>query len=117
MFLVIPDEQDFKAPKRPFRRMDYKDAIQYLKDHDIRKEDGSFYEFGDDIPEAPERRMTDEINEPILLIRFPAEIKAFYMPRCKDDNRVTESVKLLYFLSSLSLTRFLVEIKMISPNW
>ena len=39
--------QDFKPPKRPFRRMDYKDAIAYLKEHNITKDDGSFYEFGD----------------------------------------------------------------------
>ena len=51
------------VPKKPFRRMDYSEAIQYLKDHNITKEDGSFYEFGEDIPELPERKMTDEINE------------------------------------------------------
>ena len=39
--------QDFKAPKRPFKRMEYKDAITYLKEHDIRKDDGTFYEFGE----------------------------------------------------------------------
>jgi len=86
---------DFKPPKRPFRRMAYTDAITYLKENNITKDDGSFYEFGDDIPEAPERKMTDKINEPILLCKFPAEIKSFYMPRCADDRRLTESVDLL----------------------
>ncbi|CAJ0744984.1 22220_t:CDS:10 [Entrophospora sp. SA101] len=86
---------DFQPPKRPFLRLDYKDAIKYLKENDIKKEDGSFYEFGEDIPEAPERAMTDKINQPIFLHRFPAEIKSFYMSRCSDDRRVTESVDVL----------------------
>ncbi|CAG8792729.1 10699_t:CDS:2, partial [Acaulospora morrowiae] len=63
--------------------------------HDIKKEDGTFYEFGEDIPESPERTMTDQINRPIFLCRFPAEIKSFYMKRCEDDRRVTESVDVL----------------------
>ncbi|XP_071845953.1 asparagine--tRNA ligase, cytoplasmic-like [Apostichopus japonicus] len=86
---------DFKPPKRPFKRMDYSDAIVYLKEQDIRKEDGTFYEFGEDIPEMPERKMTDQINEPIFLCRFPAEVKSFYMSRCPEDKRITESVDLL----------------------
>lgn len=86
---------EFLPPKRPFKRMNYTDAIEWLKANNVTKDDGTFYEFGDDIPEAPERKMTDAINEPILLCRFPAEIKSFYMPRCKEDNRLTESVDLL----------------------
>jgi len=39
--------QNFQPPKRPFRRMDYKDAIEYLRANNIKKEDDSFYEFGD----------------------------------------------------------------------
>lgn len=93
--IVYELNPDFKPPKRPFKRMMYTEALEYLKAHGITKDDGSFYEFGDDIPEAPERKMTDQINEPIFLCKFPAEIKSFYMQRCKDDPRVTESVDLL----------------------
>lgn len=86
---------DFKAPKRPFRRMDYAEAIEWLKANNVTKDDGSFYEFGEDIPEAPERKMTDAINEPIMLCRFPAGIKAFYMSRCPENELLTESVDVL----------------------
>jgi len=86
---------DFKPPKRPFKRMEYKEGIEWLKKNNVTKDDGTFYEFGEDIPEAPERKMTDAINEPILFCKFPAEIKSFYMPRCQDDNRLTESVDVL----------------------
>eukprot|EP00479_Gromia_sphaerica_P014840 TRINITY_DN912_c0_g1_i1.p1 TRINITY_DN912_c0_g1~~TRINITY_DN912_c0_g1_i1.p1 ORF type:complete len:144 (+),score=25.44 TRINITY_DN912_c0_g1_i1:204-635(+) len=53
------------------------------------------FEDGDDIPEGPERKMTDMINEPILLCRFHCDIKSFYMSRCKEDELLTESVDLL----------------------
>lgn len=39
--------QDFKPPKRPFKRMNYSDAIIWLKEHDIKKDDGTYYEFGE----------------------------------------------------------------------
>jgi len=85
----------FQPPKKPFKRMEYSDAVKYLKEHNITKDDGTFYEFGEDIPEKPERAMTDQINEPILLCKFPCEIKSFYMERCPEDRRLTESVDLL----------------------
>lgn len=93
--IVYELNPEFKAPKKPFRRMNYSEAIKYLKEHNITKEDGSYYEFGEDIPEMPERKMTDEINEPIMLCRFPADIKSFYMARCADDPTLTESVDVL----------------------
>ncbi|XP_039291691.1 LOW QUALITY PROTEIN: asparagine--tRNA ligase, cytoplasmic [Nilaparvata lugens] len=86
---------DFKVPEKPFMRMNYSDAIKYLRENDITKEDGTFYEFGEDIPEMPERKMTDKINKPIMLCRFPAEIKSFYMQKCPEDARLTESVDVL----------------------
>ncbi len=45
--LVLELNPGFKVPKKPFRRMNYSDAIIYLKENGITKEDGSFYEFGE----------------------------------------------------------------------
>lgn len=86
---------DFKPPKRPFKRMTYEQAIEWLKNDGYKKEDGTMYEFGEDIPEMPERRMTDAIGEPILLTGFPAHVKAFYMQKDPKDPRVAEAVDLL----------------------
>lgn len=86
---------EFKMPERPFMRMKYADAIDWLREHDIPNEEGQPHRFGDDIAEAAERRMTDIINKPIFLTHFPVEIKSFYMQKDQEDPRVTESVDVL----------------------
>lgn len=94
-YMIKELNPDFKQPQKPFRRMPYVEAIQWLKDNDYKKEDGTHYEIGEDIPEAPERFMTDKIGETIMLHSFPAHIKAFYMQKCKDNREFTESVDIL----------------------
>jgi asparaginyl-tRNA synthetase len=93
--LIHELNKDFKKPERPFKRMKYADAIEWLVEHDIKNEEGEPHKFGDDIAEAAERKMTDIINRPIFLTHFPAEIKAFYMQKDPTDVRVTESVDCL----------------------
>ncbi|EFA81274.1 asparagine-tRNA ligase [Heterostelium album PN500] len=95
--LLLSVNPNAKVPKRPFKRMDYADGIKYVREHNIYKDEATktHFEFGDDIPEAAERKMNDQIGEPIFFCRFPAEMKAFYMARCPEDNTLTESTDLL----------------------
>lgn len=88
---------DFVPPKRPFLRMNYSDAIKWLNDNNVYKDEETkeHFQMGDDIPEMPERKMTDTIGQPIFLCRFPAHQKPFYMARCAEDKELTESVDLL----------------------
>ncbi|KAG8531572.1 uncharacterized protein KY384_003202 [Bacidia gigantensis] len=93
--MVYELNPSFQVPERPFKRMTYAEAIVWLRKNEILNENGQPHEFGDDIAEAAERRMTDIINRPIFLTHFPVEIKAFYMKKDSQDLRVTESADVL----------------------
>lgn len=87
---------NFQIPQKPFKRMTYEDAIAWLAAHDVvNDETGKPYEFGEDIPEKPERFMTDTIGVPILLTHFPTAIKSFYMKKAPGRQDITESVDVL----------------------
>lgn len=91
---------EFKPPSRPFLRMSYKDAIKYLNEHGIQHKDDETgkmvdHVVGDDIAEAAERQMTDQLGVPMFLYGFPKEIKAFYMKKIPGDEAFTESCDLL----------------------
>ncbi|EIW80559.1 asparaginyl-tRNA synthetase [Coniophora puteana RWD-64-598 SS2] len=95
----------FKAPARPFKRMAYAEAINWLNEHGIKHEaedaggnvikdeQGNAkmveHAIGDDIAEAAERQMTDIIGTPIFLYGFPAELKAFYMKKMPREKGAT----------------------------
>lgn len=73
------ERRTFQRPQRPFMRMDYRDAIKYLNDHNITRPDEETgaegpHVVGDDIAEAAERKMTDQLGVPIFLIKFPMQI-------------------------------------------
>ncbi|EGO00670.1 hypothetical protein SERLA73DRAFT_178541 [Serpula lacrymans var. lacrymans S7.3] len=103
---------NFTPPSRPFLRISYVDAIDWLNEHGIQheKEDAEGnavrdadgrpimvdHAVGDDIAEAAERQMTDIIGKPVFLHGFPAELKAFYMKKIKGEGPAyTESCDLL----------------------
>ncbi|ETO34268.1 asparaginyl-tRNA synthetase, cytoplasmic isoform 2 [Reticulomyxa filosa] len=96
-FTISLNYKTQEAPKKPFVRLNHEDAIRYCNEHNIYKDEETKekFKFGDDITEKPERQMTDQIGKPIFLMRFPAEIKSFYMSRDKERPDLTESVDLL----------------------
>jgi asparaginyl-tRNA synthetase len=61
------------ATHRPYPRLDYGDAIARLqaKGFDIK--------FGDDFGGDEETALADESGKPVMITRYPAVIKAFYM--------------------------------------
>jgi asparaginyl-tRNA synthetase len=95
--LLLSINPKASIPKKPFKRLDYADAIEFCRKNNIYKDPESkiHFEFGDDITEAPEREMIEKIGEPVFLCRFPVHLKAFYMKKDLKDPRVTESVDVL----------------------
>jgi asparaginyl-tRNA synthetase len=58
--------------RKPFPRMTYDAAVEILKSK------GSEIEWGGDFGGADETILTEELDKPLFVERFPAEIKAFY---------------------------------------
>ena len=91
----LPSSWKF-APKKPFRRLQYADAIKFCNEHGIvNSETGEPFKFGEDITDKPEREMIGMMGECVLMTHFPAEMKSFYMARAEADNTLTDSVDVL----------------------
>ena len=77
----------------PFERMDYSEAIEVLKSSD---ETFEFpVEWGLDLASEHERYLTEKyIGRPLVVVNYPAEIKAFYM-RLNDDGRTVAAMDVL----------------------
>jgi asparaginyl-tRNA synthetase len=67
------------ATRRPYPRIDYGDAIAKLQGK------GLDISFGDDFGGDEETALADESGKPIMITRYPAAIKAFYMEPDPDD--------------------------------
>ena len=88
---------DAAVPQRPFARLDYRAAIAWLNEHGVPNEErgpDAKFEFGDDIPEKPERFMIDTMGCPTFICRFPTDLKAFYMQRDPENAALTLSADL-----------------------
>ena len=75
--------------ERPFPRVSYDEAVQMLKD------EGHEFEWGNDLGAADETIISSKFDKPVMVHRYPAAIKAFYMKRDEKDNNYVKGVDLL----------------------
>src|ERR1043166_1829208 len=66
--------------KRPFPRISYREAIEVLKRNGIEAQ------FGDDFCRDEETIIANSFDKPVMISRYPAHIKAFYMQPDPNDS-------------------------------
>jgi asparaginyl-tRNA synthetase len=67
------DVSKLEAVKAPFPRISYDEAVQFLKDK------GQAIEWGGDFGGPDETLLSSQYDRPVMVHRYPAAVKAFYM--------------------------------------
>jgi asparaginyl-tRNA synthetase len=99
------DVTKLEAVKRPFPRIRYDDAVKIINEFRAKKraagetnQDGSPIEdfpWGEDFGGEDETVVSNQFDRPVMVHRYPAEVKAFYLKRDKDDPRLALGVDVL----------------------
>ena len=72
------DVSKLEAVKAPFHRMSYDQAVEKLKSK------GSEIEWGSDLGNTDETLVTEDLDRPVMIDRYPAAVKAFYFALAPD---------------------------------
>ena len=83
------DLSRLEAIKRPFPRVSYDECVKRMN------AGGHAFEWGGDFGAPDEEFLTQDQSKPLLVHRFPAQVKAFYMKRDPQDDRVALCVDVL----------------------
>ena len=75
--------------QRPFPRVSYDEGVEILK------KNGVDFKWGDDFGGADETIISNEFDRPVMVHRYPSEIKAFYMKRDPENPKVALAVDVL----------------------
>jgi asparaginyl-tRNA synthetase len=80
------DVSKLESVKAPFHRMTYDDAVKKLQSK------GSEIQWGSDLGNTDETLLTDDLDRPVMVDRYPAEVKAFYFAPAPDRPEVALGV-------------------------
>ena len=75
--------------KKPLPRITYDEAVKILHDK------GLPFEWGNDLGGTDETIVSEQFDRPVMVHRYPSEVKAFYMKRDPENPRVALAVDVL----------------------
>jgi len=87
--LLERDISKLEIIKRPFPRITYDEAVQILA------KSGNEFVYGNDFGAPDETVISEKYTSPILVTRYPASVKAFYMKNDPDDPQKALCVDML----------------------
>ncbi|MCW9095354.1 MAG: asparagine--tRNA ligase [Ignavibacteriaceae bacterium] len=83
------DTSKLEKVVRPFPRISYDDAVEILK------KNGVEFEWGNDFGAPDETVIVQQFKKPVMVHRYPAQVKAFYMKRDPENPKVALAVDVL----------------------
>jgi asparaginyl-tRNA synthetase len=97
------DISKLEKVKRPFHRMSYSEAVEWLNANNIKltkkNPDGTEYHmdfpWGEDFGAPQEEAIMSQFEKPCIVHRYPTEVKAFYMKRDPQDAKVVLAMDML----------------------
>ncbi|MEL1225042.1 MAG: asparagine--tRNA ligase [Candidatus Neomarinimicrobiota bacterium] len=89
LVLLERDTTKLESIVPPFPRITYDEAVNLLKDN------GLEFTYGSDFGAQDETILSEQFDKPILIHRWPANIKAFYMKRDSDNSDLALGVDMI----------------------
>ena len=83
------DIKKLEAIVPPFPRMTYDEASEILKNNE------SDFQYGSDFGTPDETLLSEQFDKPIMIHRWPADIKAFYMKRDEHNDELALGVDMI----------------------
>lgn len=83
------DVTKLQSVKKPLPRISYDEAVEILKNNDIQ------FEYGNDLGGADETIISNQFDRPVMVHRYPAAVKAFYMKRDPENSKFALAVDVL----------------------
>ena len=83
------DTSKLEMVKRPLPRISYDEALEILK------RNGIDFQWGNDLGATDETVISNQFDRPVMVHRYPSEVKAFYMKRDPENDKLALAVDVL----------------------